>query len=136
MIEQSRKNPRIWYPGGPKSTKMVPRSAAEATLEPWRQTSDCQTIVLDVFWCHLGDFGCDFGPDWAPRGLQNQPCEVIIKAREKGDVSFVPKIFKRKKKAGPTPWDAFQFVVPIKKGTVIPPNQEVLTQQVGGKTKM
>ena len=58
--------------GLPKSTKMVPASAPKPTLEPRRQTSDCQTTVLDTSWHHLRDLGDHFESSWVPRGSQNQ----------------------------------------------------------------
>ena len=55
-----------------KSTNMLPKCPSKAIPKTNRCHGVRVTKFLGAFVCHLGDFGCYFGPSWAPRGSQNQ----------------------------------------------------------------
>ena len=66
-IEKSFEIRDLCAKGGPKSTKMVPRSAPKAILEASRFWEPQKVPTPRPFGYHLGDLGRHFGHHWAPR---------------------------------------------------------------------
>ena len=59
-------------PNRPKWWSRALRSDPGSMLVPDLPKSEPPGCFFWAFWHHLGDFGRNFGPSWAPRGSKNQ----------------------------------------------------------------
>ena len=83
-----------WWQNASKSINMAARNASKTILEASRQNGERVFEKMVPFWHHLGDFGCNFGPSWAPMGLPKS--SILAPSPHKNEKNDVQKTVLKK----------------------------------------
>ena len=88
MISNSLENHLNFIPNRPKWCPGELWCDPGSELTPGYQQRRYVFLKKSDCWSHLGEFGCHFGPSWAPRGSQNRAFNLCAPVTIYKNISF------------------------------------------------